>query len=566
MRKALLPFSVAALLGCGGTTVTAPSTDAAADLPLPQDVSLPTTDIPVVSDVLNAPDVVAQQDIPPPPRDVPPPPPDLPTNPAGLPNGEPCMVDAECMSGVCVHGAGLVNACSPGCARDADCAGLGGFFRCAIDRAADRTRLACAESDRGGADWLQACRTDTDCRSSLCVDGTCRGACATDGDCAAGLRCGPVAVNGATLSLCRVAPITGVTVERYTLLDDTTNVDTGTPELRALIPPDAVSATWTTQDIEGRELFAAVSRLVSPANVAVVDLRTWSPVRDQPLRTAPARYQFNAAMVSSNEVLGLTPGVWRSQHLLFNDRSNGTAVSERRMRAGLIVKRAPGGVAANGWTLRLQIIFAGTRDVNRATAMSNTRLQTAIAAMQRIYRSVGVNVVVNGYDDLNPTDAARFGVIDSRDELQQLFSRASYGTAMLPLYFVRGISSSAGLEGAIGVAGGIPGPSGIYSTAQSGVVVGWETTFSPRSDQLALTMTHECGHFLGLFHTRERLAPCTTAGQMDCSPWGGVDAIADTPNDDAGAARYLMYWQAVGGNEMLSPTQGLVLRRGPLVY
>jgi len=96
--------------------------------------------------------------------------------------------------------------------------------------------------------------------------------------------------------------------------------------------------------------------------------------------------------------------------------------------------------------------------------------------------------------------------------------------------------------------------------------VGWETTFSPRADQLALTMAHEVGHYLGLFHVRERLPACTTSGQMDCSPWGGVDPIADTPTDETNAARYIMYWLAVGGNELLSPTQGLVWRRNPLVY
>jgi hypothetical protein len=379
----------------------------------------------------------------------------VPVNPGGRPNGDACMADAECQSGACVHGTGLVNGCQPACRRDADCAPLGDSFRCAVDRASDRTRTVCAEPERGGADWLQTCRTDSDCRSALCVEGTCRGPCAADSDCAAGLRCGMVTVGGTALSLCRVAPITGVTVERYTITEGTFNVDQGTPDLRALIPPDAVSATWTTQDLGGRELFAAVSRLVTPANNVVVDLRTWTPIRDQPLRTAPARYQFNAAMVSSNEALQLTPGVWRSQHMLFNDRANGTAVTDRPLRAGLIIKRAPGGVAANGWTLRLQVVFCGTRDVNRTTAPTNTRLQTAIATMQRVYRGAGINVVVNGYDDLNASDGARLGVIDNRTELQEVMTRASYGTALVPIYMVRGISASAGLEGAIGVAGGI---------------------------------------------------------------------------------------------------------------
>lgn len=569
LRHATLLLCTVVAMGCGGNVVTPTSGDAGVDAAatpdavIPVDLGVTLVDAVVAPDRPVAPDVVALPDVVPVP-DVPPPV-DVITNPTGLPDGEPCAADSECRSGACAHGEGLVSACAPACRRDADCASLGVSYRCAVDRAPARTRLVCAEPERGGADWLQPCRANSDCRSALCVDGTCRGACATDADCAGGLTCGTVTVNGAALSLCRVAPITGVTVERFVLREEAFGVDTGTSELRALIPADAVSATWTTQDVEGRELFAAVARLVSPANNVVVDLRSWNLVREQPLRTIPARYGYNAAMVSANDTLTLTPGVWRSQHLLFNDRSSGTAVAERRLRAGLIIKRAPGGLAANGWTLRVQLILTGLRDVTRASAPTNPRLQAAVATMQRLYRAVGVNVVVNGYDEFNPASAARFSVIDSRAELQELLAQASYRESILPIYLVRGISTSAGLEGAIGVAGGIPGPPGTFSTGQSGVVVGWETTLG-RTDVLPLTMAHETGHYLGLFHTRERLAPCATVTQTDCSGWGGADAITDTPNDDAAAARYLMYWQAVGGNELLSPGQGLVLRRSALVY
>ncbi len=185
--------------------------------------------------------------------------------------------------------------------------------------------------------------------------------------------------------------------------------------------------------------------------------------------------------------------------------------------------------------------------------------------MQRLYRAVGVNVAVNGYDEFNGATATRFSVIDSRAELREFFTQANYRDNLLLIYLVRGISTTAGLEGAIGIAGGIPGPPGIYSTGQSGVAVGWETT-QGRTDSLALTMTHETGHYLGLFHTRERLEPCVTATQQNCSAWGAVDALADTPADDTGAMRYVMYWQAVGGNDLISPRQGLVMRRSPLVY
>ena len=64
----------------------------------------------------------------------------------------------------------------------------------------------------------------------------------------------------------------------------------------------------------------------------------------------------------------------------------------------------------------------------------------------------------------------------------------------------------------------------------------------------------------------DALAHCATASQTNCAGWGSVDAITDTPTPDNEAARYMMYWQAIGGNDLISPGQGLVMRRSPLVY
>jgi hypothetical protein len=236
------------------------------------------------------------------------------------------------------------------------------------------------------------------------------------------------------------------------------------------------------------------------------------------------------------------------------------------MRAIVRVKRAPGGVAANGWTLRLRVFIGGVAGLNGANARTNARLQAAITRMRAIYATAGVSVVVDGYADLLPADGARFATIDSQEELRALF-RLSAGITgdSLPLFIVRGISSTAGLENAIGIAGGIDGPPGIYGTGSSGVVVSWDNTFG-RADLLAQVMAHECGHYLGLWHSMERLPACTTAGQMDCSLWGGVDNLSDTPATMAGAARNLMYWTTSGSNEALSAGQGLMMRVNPIVH
>jgi len=128
---------------------------------------------------------------------------------------------------------------------------------------------------------------------------------------------------------------------------------------------------------------------------------------------------------------------------------------------------------------------------------------------------------------------------------------------------VRGIATNAGLENAIGIAGGINGPPGIQGTVSSGVVASWDNS-SGRTDLLGQVLAHECGHYLGLWHVRERAAPCTALGQMDCSIFGGVDNITDTPTG-ATATQYLMYWTTDGTNNRVSAGQGLMMRLNPMV-
>jgi hypothetical protein len=447
-----------------------------------------------------------------------------------------------------------------GCSRNEDCFPLGVTFNCALDRSGGG-RWVCGAVQRAGEDPGNACRTDADCFSNVCLEGRCHNACASDADCTAGWRCTPFSLTGGRSRYCGHAPITGVTVESYTLYDDVQPVNQSLEPTRLITAADTVAITWITQDVEGTDLFAAISRVEAPDATALVDLRTWSSLRDQPIRTLPARYQFNTAYLPSRDMQRVMPGAYTSSHALLNDRT--TMVATRRMRAMVQVKRAPGGVLPMG-TVLLRVWFVGTRGISAATAMTNARFVAAVAEMRRIYAAAGLNVSIVGFVDATPADATRFGIIDSNQELHELFTRTGGNPdPVLNLMFVRGISSTAGLENAVGVAGTIGGPAGINGTLASGVVVGWETTVGGRTDILPQVMAHECGHYLGLWHPVESQPGCTAAGQMMCSPFGGVDAITDTPTG-AAAVSNLMYWQAQGGTT-ISAGQGLVMRGHMLV-
>ena len=545
MRPNLCLLLALAGLGCGASVTS--SAAAPADVP------------PVV-------DAPAPVDVPPAPVDVPPAPVDVPpVRPTDLPLGEACRSDQECASAVCAQTPGVVAGCAQPCGDDDACVAINSQLACVLDRAPGGGRLVCgqvagAETERAGA-----CSEDVECLSGFCLDGLCHNACSDDSMCPAGWRCGAQAVGARSVQVCRANPITGVTVEDYVLFDGPSAVDRSTMPLEVVASPDTVSLTWVTQDLAGSDLYAAVSNVTAPDARALVDLRSWNSLREQPVRMIPSRLQINTATFPGRMGEPMVPGLFRSTHALLNDRV-GASVATRAMRALVRVKRAPGGVAANGWTLRVRVIIGGVTGLNATNARTNTRLQSALTQMRSMYASVGVNVFVDGYADLLPADGARFSVIDSQEELRALFQRTAGITGdVLTVFLVRGISSSAGLENAIGVAGSINGPPGISGTVSSGVVASWDNTFG-RTDLLAQVLAHECGHYLGLWHTMERNPGCTMAGQADCSLWGGVDNLTDTPATMAGASRYLMYWTATGSNELLSAGQGLMMRGNPIIH
>ena len=122
----------------------------------------------------------------------------------------------------------------------------------------------------------------------------------------------------------------------------------------------------------------------------------------------------------------------------------------------------------------------------------------------------------------------------------------------------------------LGIAGGIPGPPTIRGTGHSGVAVTM-AGYDRDPVQLAQTMAHEGGHFLGLYHTTE-------------AEGTAFDPLPDTPeckgdNDDNGdgivsydeclgarkGADNLMFWAAGAEAEVVSDDQGFVVVRNPAV-
>ncbi len=490
---------------------------------------------------------------------------DVPNDVVGtdLPNGSPCVVDRQCASHLCVVGPDLTAGCAAPCHTDDDCSGAGIGVFCAVDRAPGGARLACAAVPNAGSFEGDPCTTDRECVSDLCLAHVCHEGCTADTQCASGSRCLPQTIAGGTVTMCGYAPITGVTVEDYTVFSESQAVDRGA-QRPFVVPDDVVSITFVAQDMVGSELFAAIPTLIAPDGTSWVDSASWDGITDQPVREWLGEQQINSALAPSSDTLRVQSGQYTVGYTLFNDST--THVSMRQTRGLVRVKRAPGGVLPATGTLHMRIFLVGLSGLNAGGAPTNGTLQGALRGMRSIYSQVGIDVVVDGYADVTGTDASTFAVIDSQAELNQLLTRSASSTGdVLNLFFVRSVSMSAGLEGAIGVAGDIVGPPGIHGTIHSGVVVGWESTAGFGAAVTAQTMSHECAHYLGLWHPQESQPGCTTMLTATCSPFHGVDPITDTPFGRR-ADTYLMNWYTSdGSNTDLSPGEGIVMRSYPIV-
>lgn len=479
--------------------------------------------------------------------------------------GAVCVADGDCADSlVCARGADLTHTCTIRCTNDAMCIDNG--ERCAVDRnAGEPARAVCGVVDPGTGEEGSACARDNDCGSNFCVDRVCRFFCATDMDCATGARC--LASSLPMLRVCGFEPVTAPRVDEFTVLDGPSAVDRPT-ERNFELAPDAVSFSLTVQDLEGRDLIAGVVRLTAPDATMWIDGNSWSIVRDQPIRDILAMDQINTVLAPSSDTLRLIPGRYSYFAGLFNNRDLMTSVITRRANIALRVKRAPGGVLPATGTLRVRFYFVPGAGITAATAMANTRIQAMLAGMRTAYSGVGITVMPVAFEDVTAADAARFTVIDAQSEIDDLFTKRPAGRSdEVSVFFVRSIAATTGLDGAIGVAGDIVGPPGIHGTIHSGVVISLDGTLNGGGsrDLLSNTVTHEVGHYLGLWHTRESRAACTSAGQTNCSPFGGVDPISDTPTDNAGAARYTMFWAAAPNVLLFSAGQGKVLRSSVIV-
>lgn len=379
------------------------------------------------------------------------------------------------------------------CVRDADCA-TAVCRAFASDRPEDLApvplRCAPREADPSGAPGAP-CQERTSCDRHLCaLAGTCVIPCGSDSDCGRDEVCRQVYV---VTSRASMQPLEACTA--LVAAPDTVRVagpEPG-PVLGLARVPEALPAfgsdalvVWLST---GRLVIIEEVRL-RPSEAIVFDAFAFmgpdDPAPDWLI--SPTTLGDVATLLYPNgpntpvSPMGFTvelsaDGRAPSQRLVFQRAAAGT---EFDLDAYL--------VGGGGWT---SPDFGVPRDLMRA-------ILDARAILGDIGLSIGevrVHEVVGGLrrrlEILEGTDGP-FGTPTDLTDVYRLSAGANRPS--IHVFFVREI------EGALGIASGIPGPHAMPGTGASGVAIAADLI---PPDELASVIVHEIGHFMGLAHTSE---------------------------------------------------------------
>ena len=228
-------------------------------------------------------------------------------------------------------------------------------------------------------------------------------------------------------------------------------------------------------------------------------------------------------------------------------------------------------------TINANLFFVGVPGLNARKARTDPNFQAILAKTRSIYAQIGVQLGDLTYIDVTGPDVARYTDLSESDlgSLMRLSTSPDARDGAINLFFVHSISSAEVLGGYIilGESAGIPG-NPVRGSALSGVAITM-ADFPLGLDDVAQTMAHETGHWLGLFHPTEAdgsvFDPLPDTPECPRVPYDtNQDGIMEPQECVGHGADNLMFWTsgslATGSPlPVLTPNQQFAVMRNPLV-
>ncbi len=235
------------------------------------------------------------------------------------------------------------------------------------------------------------------------------------------------------------------------------------------------------------------------------------------------------AMIPNNPRVTPAPGRWRV-------RLAADPPPPPEETIELIAQLEAGPVPARG-RLDLHFHFTDAGNWSAETAADDPDFRQVLNHVTVLLRDVGIDVGQISYRDV---PVVRGTIVARR--LSRLLALSERETGV-SIFLVGRIEDDLGGPMA-GLAGSVPTSSAIIGSGANGIAVARRFAMEPSA--LALTITHEIGHALGLFHTVEVGTPY-------------VDQLDDTPEGEM-STRNLMHPIAGETAQRFSAEQGRVMR------
>jgi hypothetical protein len=255
-----------------------------------------------------------------------------------------------------------------------------------------------------------------------------------------------------------------------------------------------------------------------------------------------------AAMAPTNQDVELLPGTHTVTVEAFSVNGFQMAPLAGSAEVLVTVKMAP--ERPQRGSIDLNLFFTGARGWTAETAQTDETFQAILDEVRDLYAQVNIELGQLNYYDISEEFQIIEGAGQPGSNLTRMFEESRFArNDAVNVFFVDELMQGGPLGGfgvLLGIAGGIPGPTGQVGTPRSGVAIA--TKANPQiPTPMSKVFAHEVGHFLGLYHTAEQLV-------------GIQDQLDDTDGNDPN-----LLMSAAGDGDKLSEFQGVVMRLNPWV-
>ena len=355
-------------------------------------------------------------------------------------------------------------------------------------------------------------------------------------------------------------------IEVITLSDVALDSETGLSEtLSVILPDDAVSVSFSVSGLPGT--YYALDELDAPSGAKLIPASWYSsPDNAGGYQVClPCANRISASSGAHASLVPMSPSVVvEGGEYLFRIVSFEVVMGQiweppefvflgGDVEVSIVIKRSPNGLPATG-RLDLNLHFTGAGGLNASNAPNDPRMIEALESFGAIYAEAGIVVGTVTYRDIDETFSFIDGIMGEGADFEAAAALTEGAPSGVNFIFVDEIVDSSNPLGGfgviLGVSGGIPGPIGLQGTPRSAVIVDVTPPEMAGDIPFGITMAHEMGHFLGLFHSSEM-------------PFVNLhDPLEDTAENDV---TNLMFFEASNGGTALSPHQGMVMRSNPWV-